>query len=87
MKKIATRQWISFGIWATLYTLFCIWMENLWMLFGLIILVDIFLTKFIPWGAWKRSKNKRIRQTLEWIDDIVFALVAVYLINLFVFEN
>ena len=87
MKKISTRQWISFGIWATLYTLFCIWMENLWMLFGLIILVDIFLTKFIPWGAWKRSKNKRIRQTLEWIDDIVFALVAVYLINLFVFQN
>ena len=87
MKKITTRQWISFGIWATLYTLFCIWMENWWMLFGLIVLVDIFLTKFIPWGAWKRSKNKRVRETLEWIDDIVFALVAVYLINLFVFQN
>ncbi len=87
MKKITTRQWIHFAIWAILYTLFCLWMENLWLLFGLIVFVDIFLTKFIPWGAWKQSKNKKVRNVLEWVDDILFALVAVYLINLFVFQN
>lgn len=87
MKKISRRQWISFGIWATLYLLFCIWMENLALLLGLLVIVDIFLTKFIPWGAWKQSKNKRVREALEWVDDILFALIAVYFINLFVFQN
>lgn len=87
MKKITTKQWIRFSIWSILYILFCLWMENPWMLIGLLVLVDIFLTKFIPWGAWKRSKNKKVREVLEWIDDILFALVAVYLINLFVFQN
>ena len=87
MKKISRRQWIGFGIWATLYVLFCIWMENLWLLLGLFVLADIFLTRFVPWGAWKRSKNKHVREALEWVDDILFALIAVYFINLFVFQN
>ncbi|MDR3269342.1 MAG: S26 family signal peptidase [Tannerella sp.] len=87
MKKILKRHWIGFGFWAVLYSLFALWMENAWLLFGLIVFADVFLTRFIPWGAWKKSKNPRVRDILEWIDDILFALVAVYLINLFVFQN
>ena len=87
MKQISKRQWINFSIWAVIYILFSIWMENLWLLFGLIVIVDIFLTKYIPWGGWKKSKNPKVRETLEWIDDVLFALIAVYIINLFVFQN
>ena len=87
MKKFTKKQWIKFSIAAVLYTLFAIWMQNVWLLLGLIVLVDIFLTHYIPWGAWKRSKNPAVRNVLEWVDDIVFALVAVYFINLFVFQN
>ena len=87
MKKFTKKQWIKFSIAAVLYTLFAIWMQNLWLLLGLIVLVDIFLTHYIPWGAWKRSKNPAVRNVLEWVDDIVFALVAVYFINLFVFQK
>ena len=87
MKKFSKKQWIKFGIAAVLYILFSIWMQNLWLLLGLIVLVDIFLTHYIPWGAWKRSKNPAVRNALEWVDDILFALVAVYFINLFVFQN
>ncbi|MDR1408499.1 MAG: S26 family signal peptidase [Tannerella sp.] len=87
MKKITKKQWISFSIWAVLYTLFSVWMENLWLLFGLIVLADIYFTRFIPWRIWKKSKNRRVYEMLEWVDDILFALIAVYLINLFVFQN
>lgn len=87
MKKFSKKQWIKFGIAAVLYILFSIWMQNLWLLLGLIVLVDIFLTHYIPWGAWKRSKNPAVRNALEWVDDILFALIAVYFINLFVFQN
>ena len=76
MKQISKKQWIKFGISAVLYILFSIWMQNLWLLLGLIVLVDIFLTKYIPWGAWKRSKNPAVRNALEWVDDILFALIA-----------
>jgi signal peptidase I len=86
-KDIPKKQWIKFNIWAVLYILFAVWMQNLWLLLGLIVLADIFLTKFIPWGAWKRSKNPSVHKTLEWVDDILFALIAVYCINLFIFQN
>ena len=75
MKKISRRQWIGFGIWATLYVLFCIWMENLWLLLGLFVLADIFLTRFVPWGAWKRSKNKHVREALEWVVETACSAV------------
>ena len=87
MKKISRRQWICFSIWAVLYLLFCIWMVNPWLLLGEFVIMDIFLTKRIPWGAWKQSKNKHVREALEWVDDILFALIAVYFINVFVFQN
>ncbi|MDR1919172.1 MAG: signal peptidase I [Tannerellaceae bacterium] len=87
MRKISKKQWIKFGISASLYILFALWMRNGWLLFGLIVLADIFLTRYVPWGAWKKAKNPSVRKTLEWIDDILFALIAVYFINLFVFQN
>jgi signal peptidase I len=87
MRKISKKQWIKFGITAILYVLFTIWMRNGWLLPGLIVLADIFLTKFVPWGAWKKTKDPSVRTALEWIDDILFALIAVYFINLFVFQN
>ena len=87
MKKISKRQWINFSIWAVLYILFTVWMGNGWLLLGLLVLVDIYLTKFIPWGAWKKSNNPKVQNALNWVDDILFALIAVYLINIFVFQN
>lgn len=87
VKDIPRRQWVKFGIWAVLYSLFALWMRNAWLLLGLVVFVDIFLTKFIPWGGWKKSGNPRVRNVLEWVDDILFALIAVYFINLFIFQN
>ena len=87
MKKFSKKQWIKFSIAAILYALFALWMQNGWLLLGLIVLVDIFLTQYIPWGAWKKSKNPQVRNVLEWVDDILFALIAVYFINIFIFQN
>ena len=87
MKKFSTRQWVKFGIATTLYALFCLWMMNPWLLLGIVVLVDIYLTRFIPWGAWKKTNNPKLRNIYDWIDDILFALVAVYIINLFIFQN
>lgn len=65
MKKFTKKQWIRFSIAAVLYTLFAIWVQNVWLLLELVVLVDIFLTHCIPWRAWKRSKNPAVRDVLE----------------------
>ena len=84
MKKFSKKQWIKFSIAAVLYLLFTLWMQNAWLLLGLIVLVDIFLTGYIPWGAWKRTKNPQVRNVLEWVDDILLHwLPSISSISLF----
>ena len=65
-----------------------IWIGNYWLLPGLIILFDVYISKKIPWTFWKKTKDgKKPAAWIEWIDALVFALVAVYMINLFFFQN
>jgi signal peptidase I len=78
--------WIKFSIIAILYLAFVIWDNNYWLLIGEVVIFDIYISKFIPWGGWKKSKNKLLRTVADWADAILFALVAVYFINLTVFQ-
>ncbi|MDR0686886.1 MAG: signal peptidase I [Dysgonamonadaceae bacterium] len=86
MQKATKKQWVSLSLWAIAYTLFTVWVGNYLLLFGLIVLFDIYISKIVPWGAWKKTKNQTLRKIYDVIDDVIFALVAVYLINLFVFQ-
>ncbi|MFV0397030.1 MAG: S26 family signal peptidase [Bacteroidales bacterium] len=87
MKKFTTRQWIKFSLATLLYVPFCIWVQNLWLLLGIALIAEIYLFKFIPWGFWKKSKNPLFRMVMEWVDEIVFALIAVSIIFTFFFQN
>jgi signal peptidase I len=80
-------QWVKVGFWSLIYILFIIWVGNCWWLLGLLVVFDIFIIRFIPWTWWKTSKNKAVLSIMGWVDAIVFALVAVYFINTYVFQN
>ena len=87
MKQIPRKQWIKLGIVSALYLLFLLWVKS-WL--GLIVLpfiFDAYITKKIPWGWWRKSENRTVRSVMSWVDAIVFALVAVYFVNLYVFQN
>jgi len=86
MKKATKSQWIFFSVIAILYLAFVIWDGNYWLLLGLPVIFDIYISKFIPWGFWKNPKNKALKKVAEWVDAILFALIAVYFINLFIFQ-
>ena len=89
---IAFIVWVAWGDWASLG----------WLVL-LPIIADMFTTKYIPWNWWKKykpltkeeeaagKKNPDANSTLyticSWIDAIVFALVAVYFINVYIFQN
>jgi len=85
--NFSKKQWIKFGIATLLYFAFAAWMGNYWILVGELLIIDLYLTKFIPYGFWRKSKNLAFRKVMEWVDAIVFALVAVYFINTFFFQN
>ncbi|MBR5442833.1 MAG: signal peptidase I [Paludibacteraceae bacterium] len=89
---IAFVVWVAWDDWASLG----------WLVL-LPIIADMFTTKYIPWNWWKKykpltkeeeaagKKNPHANTTLyticSWIDAIVFALVAVYFINVYIFQN
>ena len=87
LKRVKKTRWIRFSIVALLYIGWTIWLNNYYVLFGLLLLVDIYLTQYIPWNWWKKSKNKAVRVVMEWVDAIVYALILVYFIFAFVFQN
>lgn len=80
-------QWIKAIFWSLVYVLFIVWVGNFWWLLLLPLIVDAFLTHFVPWTWWKKTKNKSLLAFFGWVDAVVFALVAVYFINTFLFQN
>ena len=87
MIQASRRQWVKFGIVLFLYILFLIWLKS-WL--GIVVIpfiFDAYITKKIPWTWWKKSKNKAVLTVMGWVDAIVFALVAVYFVNLYFFQN
>ena len=80
------KQWAKFIIVGGLYLLFLLWVQS-WL--GLVVLPFIFdnyITKKIRWTWWKDSEGP-VRMVMSWVDALIFALVAVYFINLFLFQN
>ncbi len=81
------KQWIKAIFWCIVYIMFIAWVGNYWWLVLLPIVFDAFVTGFIPWTWWKKSENKAVLAIMGWVDAIVFALVAVYFINTYLFQN
>lgn len=85
--KYPLKQWIKAIVWSLIYILFIVWVGNYWWLLLLPVIVDTFITKLIPWTWWKKTKNKSVLTVMSWVDAIVFALIAVYFINTYLFQN
>jgi len=85
--KKPLKDWLKFAFWGLIFVLFIVWVGNFWWLLLLPLIFDVFITKFVPYTWWKESKNKTFRSIMSWVDAIVFALVAVYFINTYLFQN
>ncbi len=79
-------QWTKFIVVLALYLLFLYWVKS-WL--GLIVvpfIYDVYITKKIKWQWWK-DREGPVKWVMSWVDALIFALVAVYFINLFFFQN
>ena len=86
MKNLSRRQYIKFGVIATVYLLWVVWLNNYWWLIGLAVIFDMYLSRKINWAFWKK-KAKKNNAIVEWLDALIFALIAVTIINTFLFQN
>jgi len=80
-------RWVRFGIVSIIFLLWVAWMGNWWLALMWFLLFDIYITGYIPFTWWKKSKNKAVRGVMSWVDAIVYALVLVYFIFAFVGQN
>lgn len=79
-------QWTKFIIVVALYLLFLYWVKSWWGLIVVPFIYDVYISKKIRWQWWKDSEGP-VRFIMSWVDAIVFALIAVYFINQFFFQN
>ena len=93
MKNILKNRWFKFAVVTLIYVLwFVVWTESLWMLLGVPVIFDIYITKYLArlvrWDKHLELKknNKTYKEIWSWVDAIVFALVFATLINTYFFQ-
>ena len=86
MNKILSNKYFRFSIVAIIYLMLVIWIGNYWLILGFVIIYDRYITEKVNWTFWKK-KNGKNSAFVEWIDALIFAVIAVTLINIFLFQN
>jgi len=88
MKEILSNKWFKFAVVGILYLLWVIWIESYLWLIGLAVIFDIYISKKVHWAFWKKKNTPDGRQTkvVEWVDAIIFAVIAATFIRMFFIE-
>ena len=92
LKEFFGNKWVKFALATIVYVLwFVVWTGNLWLLPGIIIIYDLYISKYFYKYVW--SKNEKLceisslyRNIYEWGNAIVFATVVATLIHIFFFQ-
>ncbi len=80
--------WIKFAIATALYLLFLYWVGSWWGLLVVPFIYDAYISHKIKWHWWRDpQRSPAVRTVMSWVDAIVFALVALYFLNQFFFQN
>lgn len=88
MKKILTNKWFKFSVAGILYCLWVIWLKNYWWFLGMPVIFDMYISKKVHWAFWKKKDPPGGKQTktVEWVDAVIFAVVASTFIRMFFIE-
>ena len=92
VRTLWRNRWFRFALATILYVLwFVVWTGNLWLLLGVPVIYDLYISKIMYRLFWRRHKerkqqNRTYRKISEWIEAILFATVVASLIRIFIFE-
>lgn len=88
IRSILANKWFKFISVAILYLLWVIWLGSYIWLIGLAVIFDIYITQKVHWSFWKKKNPPNGKQTkvVEWVDAIIFAVIAATFIRMFFIE-
>ena len=88
MREILSSKWFKFAVVGIIYLLWVIWLECYLWLIGLAVIFDMYVTKKVHWSFWKKRNTPDGKQTkvIEWVDAIIFAVIAATFIRMFFIE-
>ncbi len=88
IRSILANKWFKFLTVAILYSLWVIWLERYIWFLGLAVIFDIYVSQKVHWAFWKKKDAPDGRQTklVEWVDAIIFAVIAATFIRMFFIE-
>ena len=88
IRSILSNKWFKFITVAVLYSLWVIWLERYIWFLGLAVIFDIYITQKVHWAFWKKKNPPNGKQTkvVEWVDAIIFAVIAATFIRMFFIE-
>ena len=86
-KKPEKPHFIAFSLVLVPYLLFLLWVKSWWGLLVVPFIYDAYISRKINWGWWRTHEKRSVRLVMSWVDAIVFALIGIYFINQFFFQN
>ncbi len=88
IRSILSNKWFKFLTVGLLYSLWVIWLGSYLWFIGLAIIFDIYVTQKVHWAFWKKKNPPNGKQTkvVEWVDAIIFAVIAATFIRMFFIE-
>ncbi|MBC7126418.1 MAG: S26 family signal peptidase, partial [Bacteroidales bacterium] len=75
VKDFLKNKYFRFAFAAIIFILWVVWIGNYWLLLGLPIIFDFYITQKVNWTFWKKRGQKKT-VLIEWVDAIIFAVVA-----------
>jgi signal peptidase I len=86
VKRFLRPSYLKAALFIILYSLWIIWMQNFWLLPGIIVIFDVFASKKVKWCFWKNQRLVKSRFLREITDAIVFGIFVVIFIRVFFVE-
>ncbi|MEA2041357.1 MAG: signal peptidase I [Bacteroidota bacterium] len=86
MLDFLKNKYFKFGLWTVVFLLFVLWIGNWWLLLGVPVIFDYYISKIVNWTFWKKRDLKKKSKFIEWIDALVFAVIAASIIRMFFIE-
>lgn len=87
LRETKKTRWARFTCVGIIFLLWVAWMGQPLLALFLLLLFDIYITGYIPFTWWKKSKSPAVRSVMSWIDAIIYALILVYFVFCFLGQN
>lgn len=88
LKHFARNPFFKLFLTSLIYTIWVAWIGMYWLLPGLLVLADIFLTKIVNWRFWRKRlpKGQKHKWQVELIDSAIIAIFIALSLRMFFIE-